>query len=504
MIFDRVSYDKKKIYNKYSHSGATQEINFEDAEYSIVKDGEEIAITDLKEYDVISLRASRGGSTPYYKLIVSDKRDEALTESYSKNNKTVTSIGYIYDIADSYYDSFNENKGIGETFKLGENQIYLLDAFGRVVAVLADEEAQTDEYMYIINAWLNDGGNNGGIKYYDINNQKIVETELTSSVTIGGKKYKGSELLNSSLFDADGNCSSQLVQLKTDEDGKVKKIITAVSVTEADLSQFTKMKVSTKWTYENSSFNYETFLTGETQILCVPSSGDEDGYYVLDRTMYENDQVKGLAAAVTAYDIDEFTRTDMVVVNYDDNASVDVSDSLQIFVVDEVLDAVDENDERMRMLRGSIGNYSGMEFFMADDDLLPDVASGDALYVSFDKKGNIKYAERVFSLNEVLNSDNPYAAAKKTLETDRNSKTQLVTGWINNLDLNAGTNENMLMLDGETMLPIRLNGSSAKVIVYDAQAKEASVENIDAVEKGDLAIVRLRYSTVKAIVVIKM
>lgn len=505
MIFDRLSYDKNKIYNKYSHSGVTTEINFEDADYIIIKNDEEISLADLKEWDVISLRASKSGSDPYYKLIVSDIREEALTESYSQSDKTVTSIGYIYDIAKSYYDSFNENKGVGEMLKLGENQIYLLDAFGRVAVVLADESSQNNEYMYIINAYLEDDGfSDGRIKYYDINTQQIIKAEFADKVRIDEVRYSKSKLKESPLFDADGNCSAQLAQIETDADGNVKKITTAASVTEADASRFTKTRISTDWIYENSSFNYEAFLTGATQILCVPNSGDEEGYYVLDRTMYENDPIKTLAAAVTAYDIDKFMRTDMVVVNYDDKGTIDVSDSLQIFVVEQIFEALDEDDQAMRMLRGSIGNYEGMEFFITDDNLLTDIAPGDALYVSFDRKGKIKYAERIFSLKQVLDAENSYEAAKKTLQTDRNSKTQLLTGWIDNVDLNAGDNENMLMLDGTTMLPIRLNGSSAKVIVYDAQSKKTSVENINAVEKGDLAIIRLRYSTVKAIVVIKM
>lgn len=53
MIFDRISYDKNKIYNKYSHSGVTKEVDFEDADYIIIKNDEEIDITDLKEYDII-------------------------------------------------------------------------------------------------------------------------------------------------------------------------------------------------------------------------------------------------------------------------------------------------------------------------------------------------------------------------------------------------------------------------------------------------------------------
>src|SRR5699024_2811092 len=124
---------------------------------------------------------------------------------------------------------------------------------------------------------------------------------------------------------------------------------------DADNTQFTRKNVSTSWIYENSSFNYEAFLTGNTKVLCVPDNGsEEDDFYVLDRSMYENDQVKGLASSVTVYDIDEFMRTDMVVVNYSNNAEVDMSDSSDIFVVEKILDAVDEEGDEMRLLRGSI------------------------------------------------------------------------------------------------------------------------------------------------------
>ena len=504
MVFDRLSNDDSVLFNKFSYTGATESLDLNDAVYNMTKDGVTTALADLEEWDVLSVAAAKSGSDPYYKILVSDTREEAVTESYSYGDMTVTSIGYIYDIASCYFDSFNENKGVGQTLELGKNQIYLLDAFGRVAAVLEDGSSEGESYMYIVNAWMNDGGESAGINYYDVNNQEFIKAELGSRVVVNGERYNGGNILNSPLFNADGEASPQLVKLYTDSEGQITKIETAVSVTDADNTQFTRKNVSTSWIYENSSFNYEAFLTGNTKVLCVPDNGsEEDDFYVLDRSMYENDQVKGLASSVTVYDIDEFMRTDMVVVNYSNNAEVDMSDSSDIFVVEKILDAVDEEGDEMRLLRGSIGNYEGMEFYIKDDDMLPDVAPGDALYVRFDKKGKISSAEIIFSLNDMLASEDPYTAAKTTRDTGSNTRTQLVTGWIYDADLTAGEDENMLMLDGTSMLPIRLNGSSSKVIVYDAEDQKTTVEDINAIEKGDLAIVRLRYSVVRAIVVIK-
>ena len=503
MVFDRLSNDDSVLFNKFSYSGATESLDFNDAVYDITKNGETITLADLKEWDVLSVAVAKSGFRPYYKILVSDTREDAVTESYSYGDMTVTSIGYIYDIANCYFNSFNENKGVGQTLELGRNQTYLLDAFGRVAVVL-DESSEDDGYMYIANAWMNEDGDSAGIKYYDINNQEFIRAELGTRVVVNGERYDGGDIPNSPLFNADGEASPQLAKIYTDNDGQITNIETAVSATGTDSTGFTRKNVSNTWIYENSSFNYEAFLTGNAKVLCVPDNGsEEDDFYVLDRSMYENDQVKGLASSVTAYDMDEFMRTDMVVVNYSNNAEVDMSDSLDIFMVEKILDAVDEEGNEMRLLRGSIGNYEGMEFYIKDDNMIPNVAPGDALYVRFDKKGKISSAEIIFSLNDMLNSEDPYNAAKTTRDTGNNTRTQLVTGWIYDADLTAGEDENMLMLDGTSMLPIRLNGSSSKVIVYDADNKKTTVEDVNAIEKDDIAIVRLRYSVVRAIVIIK-
>lgn len=504
-IFDRMSSDRLKIFGKYSHTGATTEINLNNAKYTITKNGAEIQPTELKEWDVLSVAAARGGFEPYYTILVSDTREEALTESYSYSDMTVTSIGYIYDIAKSYYDSFAENKGVGVPLELGERQIYLLDSFGRVAAVLGDESAQTDDYMYVVNAWINEDGESAGIKYYDMARGEMVTANIAARANVGGESYTGGNIVNSALFDADGNAVLQLVKLTADEDGNVNRVETAVNSTGTNTSEFTRTRVSTSWIYENSSFNYEAFLTADAQILCVPDTGnDADDFYVLDRSMFENDQAKNLSTSVTAYNMDEFKRTPMVVVNYSNTSSPDLSDTQNIFVIDKVSEAVNGDGETARLLHGSIGNYEGMEFYINDATLVPNAAPGDALYVSFDKLGNIRGAEIIFSLNELLASGDIYENAKTTRDTtSRNSRTQLLTGWIEDVDLNAGANENMVMLDGTSMLPIRLNGLSSKAVVYDAAARVSTVQDISAIEPGDLMIVRLRYSSVRAIAVIK-
>lgn len=504
-IVDRVSNDGTKIYNKYEHSGVTEILEIEDANVVIIKNDAEIAVSDLKEWDILSVAATKNGSDPYYRIYVSDVRESALSEIYSEDEKTVTSIGFIYDIAGSYFDSVKAGKTVGYLIKIGEYQTYALDTFGRVVAVLEGEEESTESYAWIINAWAEDGGEDFGIRYYDVNKQDIINGKIASKLSVNNKTLKSAEqILDSALFDADGKGVAQLVKLELDENGAVSSIETAQTASEADPTKFTKKKVSTTWTYENRSFNHELFLTGSAKILCVPDSNDNyDNYYVLDRMTFDTDRVYSIMTNVTGYDFDDFMRSDMVVVNYNSKGSVDLTDSLEILMVDKVTAGVDSEGEIMKQISGSIGNYEAVEFFVSGDDVLTDVQKGDALYVKFDQEGRITHAQTIFSLNDAIKSGNVYENSKITTQSTRNAKAQFISGWITDVELNSEDGENMVMVDGTTMLPIKLNGNSSKIVVYDAKEEEATVEDINEIEKGDLMLVRMRYSTIKAIVVIK-
>ena len=69
--------------------------------------------------------------------------------------------------------------------------------------------------------------------------------------------------------------------------------------------------------------------------------------------------------------------------------------------------------------------------------------------------------------------------------------------------MSTGTVEDMIMLDSATKLPVRLNGNINKVVVYDVEEGKTSVQDIGVIEKGDLMVVRMRYSVLKAIVIFK-
>ena len=61
----------------------------------------------------------------------------------------------------------------------------------------------------------------------------------------------------------------------------------------------------------------------------------------------------------------------------------------------------------------------------------------------------------------------------------------------------------MVILDSVEKLPIKLNGSVTNAIIYDCELEKARIGTIDECEIDDLMIVRLKYSTVTAIVIVK-
>ncbi|MBO5059343.1 MAG: S-layer homology domain-containing protein [Clostridia bacterium] len=503
-VVDRVSNKKTAIFNKYSHSGASEKIDVEDALYDITKNGEEITVAELSEWDVLSVAATKNGVEPYYKIYVCDTKESAKTETYSNEDRTVESIGYIYDIAGSYYDSWAQGKGIGTVLEYGEYQIYYLDAFGRVAVVAKDLTVVSDAYAYVIKVWEDDE-ETFSMRYYDVGSEEIITLPLAEDVKINDKKCKNAGMVRSSaLFDADARYTKQLIKYTISKSKEIAEIETATAVTDPDPTIFTKKSVSKSYTYENASFSHEMFLNSDAKVLCVPASGDNiDDYYVVDRSLLSTDKASQMSTNVTAYDFDEFLRSSMVVISYDAEGSLDLSDSLEILVVDSVTEGLTEDDEVMTKIKGSIGNYEAMEFFVEGKGVLPDAKKGDALYVRFNSKGRITHADTIFSLSDLLSSGNIYQNAKLVLQSEKNSKTQLYTGWLKDIDLNAGNGENIIVLDSETVIPVKLNGNSSKVIVYDAETEKTTVEDINALEKDDLIIVRLRYSTVKAIVAMK-
>jgi len=504
-VTDRVSNDGTIIYNKYSHSGVTEKLELEQAEYRITKSGEEIDISDIKEWDILSVAATVNGSDTYYEILVSDTVESARAQSYSANKKTVTSIGFIYDIAGSYFDSFAANKGVGYAIEMGEYQLFRLDAFDRVVVIDDDSAVSVEPYAYIIKVWIEERRESFEIIYFDVQKEEMIKATLAKNISINNKSCRNIEaVLNSVLFDGDQNVVPQLVKIEVNRNGLVSGIETAENATTADKTKFTKKKVSTLWTYENSSFNHEIFLTDEAKILCIPDSNkDINDYYVLSKSEFDTDSVYSRMTNVTAYDFDDFYRSDMIVVDYATQAAIDMTDSLQIFMVDTIMSGLTNDGDVLTKLGGSIGNYEGMEFFVVNDEAISGVQEGDALYVKFNNNGQITHAQKIFSVKDLISGGNIYEDAKTTYSTTRNAKTQYLTGWLNKLDLNSGEGENMLMLDGTTMIPVKLNGNSSKVIVYDVEQEKATVEDINALEKGDLLIIRMRYSVIKAIVAIK-
>ena len=507
MVVDRVSQTNEKIYNKYKHTGATSEIALENNDYIITKDGKEIAFTDLKEWNVLNVAISKSSGDKFIEILVSEAQEIVKTEKLT--NDYVEAIGYIYYMSDSYMDSIKYNKIIGEKLKVGSYQIYLLDAFEKIAAVRKDYSHADDEYVYITKVYYDDIECRFCIRFFDVKEESWFSGQFAKAVTVNTEKYKGEDaLFNSVLFDADRKSVNQLAKVKFNLDGEVSKVETAVASEEADESKFTKKQTSstTFWT-ENLSFMYEVFVADNATILCVPEdSGDISGYYTISRSGIYDDYALAGATSVVAYDFDEFSRSSMIVITYEDREISELSRIVDdLFVVQKKIIALGGDDETHTQLIGHIGNYSDIAVTAKDESVVEDIDTGDVVVIKLDGSGRLVQADKIFSANALKTSQNVYEDAKYAAYTgsNRNARGQLLNGWVKNINLNFGKNENMVILDSVEKLPVKLNGSVTNAIIYDCELEKARIGTIDECEIDDLMIVRLKYSTVTAIVIVK-
>jgi len=316
---------------------------------------------------------------------------------------------------------------------------------------------------------------------------------------------------NQDLFDADKKLTNQLIKIKFNSSAEIKRIDTATAQSIADERKFTKKQTSdaTYWT-ENNSFKSELFPTDGAKILCVPEGGGEvEDYYVTGRSGYYTDAAAALATSVTGYDFDDFYRSDMIVVTYGKQASItddEMARSISsLFVVTGITQTVNSDDEPCTNLIGNMGNFADLSVTAKDESVVKDVEIGDVLQLKIDVNGKLLQKRTAFSTETAKKSSNCYQYAKSMYNKyfGQNARGEVAVGWIKDLNLNIATNENMVLIDSEKTVPVKLNGSVSNIIIYDAKTKKAKTGTLNDMEIDDLMVVRLQYSVVKAIVVIK-
>lgn len=214
-VVREVQAEKEKIFFKSSDMG--KELDLEDKEYVVYKNGSAVALKDLKTGDIISAAVSKDGE--YITIQASDIKISGSVAAKLFGDKTTLIISGA---------ELNIRESIKDTVQLGTKGEFFLNVFG----VIAYKEAFDEDMKLaiLVDMRENEDDESVFVKLYT----QAAEFEsftLAEKISYNSKSLDGEKLLASgTLWDASSDSakwkSRKLIRYYTDSEGKIYKIDT--------------------------------------------------------------------------------------------------------------------------------------------------------------------------------------------------------------------------------------------------------------------------------------
>ncbi len=269
-IVDEVNTRTQKIFFDTEFASTITSLDLDesrnqDIRYTIIKDGKEIGLEDLRKWDVLSIARSSsvGQGTQVINILVSDATVEGMINEIDENAGTVFIDGKEYEFSSTLLT-------IGHSdIATGAEGIFYLDIDGRIAAN-DTTLSRAGNYAYLLEAGL---GRSYG-EYYEFKllnkDNEIVNLDLAEYVTIDGSRMKAGlaiadEDLYDGTLDAEGKVQAnpngtisvipQLITYELNRAGEISKINLAGSLSTGeyyDRSKFVAVEAKTDLEYRES------------------------------------------------------------------------------------------------------------------------------------------------------------------------------------------------------------------------------------------------------------
>lgn len=323
-IVSNVAADDDKICITDKNEKTPIEINIEDDDWSVTKNGEEISYKDIKKNMILSIAADKmsqdnltvESDAEYFEIAVSDNTVEGVASSYSTDDNEITIDGTVYKIS-NWFDNTRYN------LFTGVNGTFYLNANGEVCSV---EYKREESYGFITRAYSDD--NDEKILWVKIYTQddEFVLYKCASNLKIDGGRYKEAQKsidhikeaavkfksYTQSIFE-NANGTEQLVRFKVNDDGELTSIDTVME----DYDNKTKEKECFRFSkYMSASgnnvircFKNARNIAGEIGMASdmitfeIPNDlSDTDGFGMMPINSYRDT----ISVPISAFDMDEF------------------------------------------------------------------------------------------------------------------------------------------------------------------------------------------------------
>lgn len=479
-VVEDVIETSHRVTDKYGKPSLVLDPEDDDVKFVITKASQELEISDLKEWNVLSVAKSKDSS-----IVVIEVSGEYVTGKVTELKDDERGIdGKRYKIAKNYT----------EDIKLGDEGTFYLDIEGKIAAVDATKTLSSN-YAYAVKGGLSNGFDKVlELKIFD-KDGKTVTLKSGDKIKLDGVSGKTPAEALAKLSDESDVFVPQLITYETNASGELKEINTAVDKTESgeiNKASFT-LNVKDSLTYKEASKKLGAYnVNSETIVFDIPAGKtDTADFSVEDISIFEDKTEYD----VYIYDLGEdLTAKAIVVTNSQGIAGLEGS----MVIVDSIGTMANDDNELVDKLYG-YQDGKKVSFETTESDILVNedgemLKTGDIIQIKTNAKGQIQ------SIRVLFEAKNKATEGTETIADDL----QVVYGKVVkkfassiNVTVNGGAVTNYAISDAT---------------VYELNT-EKSTNAIKVVTPGDIpqyddfsesrVLIRIYKDEVKEIVIVK-
>ncbi len=475
MVVEEVT-STNKIVDKYGKPTLKLDDENEDLSYRIMLGSQQLKLSELEEYDVLSVAASK--DELLYDIQVSRKTVEGKITGTDDEGYLIN--GELIKVAPNFEEDLN----------LGTEGVFYLDITGKIAAVDTTVTASSN-YAYLLRANTSADTEESSFKLYTMDDKEVTYT-ANKKIRFNGTSGTASEDVVSALK-SEGATTKQLVTYSLNSEGKLISINTAQDNT--DDGAVDKHRFTMNFDYENEEFNGKNNKIGSVRInsstiIFDINEGNLD-YKMGKLSMFED----GSNYNVSVYDMgDDFVAKAIVVT--DSNLQTNAESS--IAVVDKVLSVTNDDEEITNKLI-AFKDGEKIEVFAEEEGILVKeggaLETGDIIQYVTNANGEITNIRVLFDIDD--KAEESETQVVENLKTVYGKVTKKFANSIN-VTVDGGSVHNY-QLTGDTVVysvdtTITKNNVSV-VTTGDIQAFDE--------EEGNRVFIRLYKDVVQEVVIIK-
>ena len=467
------SATSNKISDKYSETILKLDDN---VDYRITKGLEEISISDLNEYDVLSVYASLDDKL--YDIAVTSKKIEGRVSGKDSNGFIIID-GEKYKVAPNYTN----------TISVGTDGVFYLDIDGRIAATTAASNLSSN-YGYLTRAYYSKNTDEkASFKIFTMDNKEVT-FEGTDKIKFNSVRNVSAEEVVNTINGENNSTSAQLITYAVNSDNKITAINTAVD--NSSTGAVNNNKFTLNYSLSNAKFSKSLSKLGNVRIdsetVVFDVSGDNS---VRNADMFEDGQVYD----ALIYDMtDNYTAKAVVVTKTQLSASADAP----IAVVKEIMSASNSDDEQTDMLVALVDGKEVSVYAENENVLVKGgnkLEMGDIIQYKTNSDDEIVSVRLLLDINDKDNE--MIASPDKDLETVYGKVTKKFTNSIN-VTVNGGSAANYAIPSDVTVYSVDMTKSKNNILT----AKVSDIEVYDK-DENNRVFLKIYDDVVEEIVIIK-